>query len=111
MKRYLIVGLVLALLGMSACAAEPSTTDSVSTETTPQEQTFTKAQLAVYDGRNGQPAYVAVDGVVYDVTNSPMWPNGNHNGNQAGNDLTAAFASQHGDNRMSSFPVVGRYLG
>ena len=111
MKRYLIVVLALTVLGISACAADTASTASGSTETTPQEQTFTKAQLAVYDGRNGQPAYVAVNGVVYDVTNSPMWPNGNHNGNQAGNDLTAAFAAQHGDNRMSSFPVVGRYIG
>ena len=36
------------------------------------EKTFTLAQLAQYDGQNGQPAYVAVDGVVYDVTNSRM---------------------------------------
>ena len=54
------------------------------------EKTFTLAQLAQYDGQNGQPAYVAVDGVVYDVTNSPAWPNGRHHGNQAGQDVTKA---------------------
>lgn len=30
--------------------------------------TFNQTELAKYNGQDGQPAYVAVDGVVYDVT-------------------------------------------
>ena len=32
------------------------------------EKIFTKNELAQYNGQNGQPAYVAVQGVVYDVS-------------------------------------------
>ncbi len=111
MKRILVLLALVGAFGVSACAASPTpvtTEQSASTET---EQTFTKEQLAEFTGQNGQPAYVAVAGVVYDVSNSPAWPNGNHNGNQAGRDLTSVFNAQHGDNRMASFPVVGRYIG
>lgn len=111
MKRVIVLLALLSALGLSACAASPepvTTEQSVGTET---ERTFTKDELAVFTGQNGQPAYVAVAGVVYDVSNHAAWPNGNHNGNQAGRDLTNVFNAQHGDNRMGSFPVVGRYIG
>lgn len=36
------------------------------------EKTFTTTELAEFDGRNGHPAYVAVKGVVYDVSNVPQ---------------------------------------
>jgi predicted heme/steroid binding protein len=54
----------------------------------------TVEQLKKFDGKNGNPAYVAVDGVVYDVTAIPAWKNGEHKrGLKAGNDLTADFAA------------------
>jgi len=72
---------------------------------------FTAATLAYYDGKEGRPAYVAVNGVVYDLTDSDYWRNGNHYGGfTAGRDLTAQFANQHGDSRLSRFPIVGSYV-
>ena len=35
--------------------------------------TFNQTELAKYNGQGGQPAYVAVDGVVYDVTGVAAW--------------------------------------
>ena len=76
-----------------------------------EEQTFTLEELAAYNGKDGQPAYVAVNGVVYDVTNVPEWANGEHkNGLTAGQDLTDAITNQspHGLSVLESLPVVGK---
>lgn len=72
---------------------------------------FTTETLAYYDGKEGRPAYVAVDGIVYDLTNSDYWRNGSHYGGvTAGKDLTSQFANQHGDNRLARFPIVGTFV-
>lgn len=70
---------------------------------------LTVAELAAYDGKNGNPAYVAVDGVIYDVTNVPQWSGGKHNGNTAGKDLTEAIKkAPHGTSKLEGLPVVGK---
>ncbi len=71
---------------------------------------FNKESLSEFDGRDGRRAYIAIDGVVYDVTDSPRWPNGNHNGFQAGQDLSRQIPQNHrNDGRYERFPVVGTY--
>ncbi len=51
---------------------------------------FTIDELAGFDGKDGRAAYVAYEGVVYDVTESAMWGDGDHEGMHfAGADLTA----------------------
>ena len=73
---------------------------------------LTLDQLKQYDGKNGNPAYVAVDGVIYDVTNVPQWKNGEHNGYSAGNDLTDIIKnkSPHGVKQLNGVPVVGKLV-
>ena len=74
-------------------------------------QTFTKAELAKYNGKSGMPAYVAVNGTVYDVTNNAAWGAATHFGLAAGNDLTAQFASCHtGQPILQKLPVVGKMI-
>lgn len=70
---------------------------------------FTLEQLSQYDGKNGAPAYVAVNGVVYNVTDNRLWSGGNHFwGLSAGRDLSVEFASCHpGAMVLSVLPVVG----
>lgn len=41
---------------------------------------FTLEELANFDGTNGKPAYVAVNGIVYDVTLSASWGGGSYFG-------------------------------
>jgi len=74
---------------------------------------MTLEELARYDGREGRRAYVAFLGTVYDVTESPLWREGAHQGmHAAGCDLTAAMAdAPHGKEVFSGFPVVGRLDG
>lgn len=45
-------------------------------------------ELKQYSGENGNPMYVAVDGIVYDATEIRQWFGGQHEGCQAGSDLT-----------------------
>lgn len=74
------------------------------------ELLLTLEELAAYNGKNGMPAYVAVNGVIYDMTNSALWRNGMHNGNEAGQDLTEIIMtkSPHGLSTLSRVPVVGK---
>ncbi len=39
---------------------------------------MTLKEVAAYDGKNGRKAFVAFKGNVYDVTESFLWQNGNH---------------------------------
>ena len=73
---------------------------------------LTLDQLKQYDGKNGNPAYIAVDGIIYDVTNVRQWKNGGHEGYSAGNDLTDAIKnkSPHGTSKLNGVPVVGKLI-
>ncbi|MGE0266945.1 MAG: rhodanese-like domain-containing protein [Candidatus Omnitrophota bacterium] len=76
---------------------------------------LTAAQLKEFDGKNGRPAYVAVNGVIYDVTQSRLWRGGEHDPSHgeawAGRDLTDVLdLSPHGDKHIKQFPVVGNFI-
>ena len=72
---------------------------------------MTPSQLAIYNGQNGQPTYVAVSGVVYNVSSSSSWTGGTHKSTHAaGQDLTAAFQGKHAASYISSFPKVARLV-
>jgi predicted heme/steroid binding protein len=72
------------------------------------EPTLTLEELAAYNGKNGMAAYVAVDGMIYDVTNHPEWTMGEHGGNIAGTDITAMLkAASHGLGKLDEVPMVG----
>jgi len=70
---------------------------------------FTEEELAQYDGRNGNPAYVGYKGNVYDVSNSFLWKDGAHQVfHSAGVDLTDALEqAPHSEDVLKKFPVVG----
>lgn len=70
---------------------------------------FTLTELAAYDGTNGAKAYVAVNGVVYDITNEDAWVDGVHQGmHLAGTDATAIFAeSPHSQSLLDELTKVG----
>lgn len=66
------------------------------------------SELASFNGMNGKPAYVAVNGVIYDVSNEATWGGASHFGLMAGRDVTAQFNSCHGMiTVLSKLPKVG----
>lgn len=77
----------------------------------PTQLNITAEQLSQYTGKNGNPAYVAVNGIVYDVTNNAAWAAATHFGLAAGNDLTSEFASCHaGQSILDKLKVVGKLI-
>lgn len=96
-KRIEIYSIVFLLVAMSIAATivagcqgkeksistdtdgtEPTGTEPVEPPGEEAERIFTPQELAEYNGRNGQPAFVAVDGVVYDASGSSQWAGGEH---------------------------------
>ncbi len=86
---------------------------SIDNQQVPEQRSFTVEELALYDGTDGKPAYVAVNGTVYDVSSVVRWAGGRHFGMQAGRDLTAQFMGCHQGimDRLNRLPVVGTLEG
>jgi predicted heme/steroid binding protein len=72
-------------------------------------KTYTRAQLARCDGKEGRPACIAYRGKVYDVSESFLWKGGRHMAmHEAGRDLTEAIdEAPHGADLLERVPVVG----
>lgn len=111
-KIILSIFIIVALSALSGCVAQKAGMKGVESSSQNAGLTLTLEELRKYDGRNGNPAYVAVDGVIYDVTNVSHWRGGYHNGFYAGKDLTSEIRiiSPHGVPRLSGVPVVGRLV-
>ncbi len=87
---------------------QQSTTTISTKSTTLAEKIFTVSELAKYNGKNGNPPYVAVDGVVYDM--SGVFVSGKHFSHLAGEELTSAFYREHVKSQITKYPVVGKYI-
>lgn len=70
---------------------------------------FTANELTENNGKNGKPAYIAFEGKVYDVSESPLWSDGDHMGlHEAGKDLTAEIElAPHRNETLQKVKQVG----
>lgn len=75
-----------------------------------RELILTLDELLKFDGSNNNPAYVAVDGIIYDVSNSKTWLEGVHYGLVAGRDLTDEINGCHENKEeiLSKLVPVGK---
>ncbi len=126
----ILVLLAAVLLGMAGCGGQEATTTAPTgqvtdttapttapttptTETTAAAQVLTLEKLSQFDGKEGRQAYVAVDGVVYDVSASAKWAGGAHStcnlGAMAGQDLSETITKAPANMRslLEKMPVVG----
>lgn len=75
------------------------------------EKEFDRVSLAEFDGQDGRPAYVAVDGIVYDVTDVSAWKEGTHHGKHAGQDLSEAIKrAPHEKRVLAKLTKVGKFI-
>jgi len=72
-----------------------------------------KIELALNNGKNGAPAFIACKGKVFDVSRSFLWQKGKHQAlHVAGEDLTEGILNApHGEELLERFPVVGTLTG
>jgi predicted heme/steroid binding protein len=73
---------------------------------------FSTAELGRYNGKAGAPAFISYRGVVYDVSRSFLWQNGDHQvAHAAGRDLTSDLdQAPHGADLLDRFPIVGTLI-
>jgi predicted heme/steroid binding protein len=74
-----------------------------------EEKKFTTEELSKFNGKDGNPTYIAFKGKVYDVSQSSFWLDGDHLGaHQAGKDLTAEIElAPHGPENLDRVTIVG----
>jgi predicted heme/steroid binding protein len=77
-----------------------------------EQKKLTLEELAKYNGNNGNPAYIAFKGKVYDLSDSSFWLGGDHLGaHQAGKDLTAEIEiAPHGPENLDRVKLVGELV-
>lgn len=115
MKKIMIVVFALiTVLALSACTTDEPMNDNDPKDNEPEPTELlelTLEDLAMYDGTDGNAAYIAVNGVVYDVTNVSAWNNGTHNGAVAGTDVSNLInGAPHGDGVLDDLEVVGEII-
>lgn len=105
----LILGMAFHLLLPSVIhPTSPSPAKTPSSTASAEQKTFTLSELSKFNGQNGQPAYIAYKGIVYDVSNVPQWNGGTHHGENAGVDVTSDISkSPHGETVFADLPQVG----
>ena len=73
------------------------------------ERAFTERELKNFNGERGQPAYIAHEGVVYDVSDCPKWRAGQHEQlHFAGFDLTRSLRKAPHKTEVFTRPCVKR---
>lgn len=114
-----VVASILSVALLAGCTADPETPGDTPGETpmeTPADGDgmleLTLEELAEFDGQNGNKAYIAVDGNVYDVTDLPPWSGGVHNDYPAGMDYTEEIreVSPHGLTPIADLDPVGKIV-
>jgi predicted heme/steroid binding protein/uncharacterized membrane protein len=74
-----------------------------------EQRQLTRRELKEFNGKAGEPTYVAFKGKVYDLSGSRLWVDGTHlKRHFAGDDLSEHIINApHGQEVLRGFPVIG----
>jgi predicted heme/steroid binding protein len=121
MKNIKILKILFSILlvaVLAACSAQPENTEKTppavedpanDTDQSDEALELTLTEMKKYNGQNGKAAYIAVNGIIYDVTDLTHWKDGTHNGQKAGVDLTESLnGAPHGKEVLDSLKKVGK---
>ena len=109
-KTLILLLVIIGVISLAACSNEKPSGDPNDNEE-PELLQLTIEDLAMYDGQDGNPAYIAVNGTVYDVTDVPAWNSGTHNGGMVGMDVTDLIGgAPHGEGVLDGLTVVGEII-
>ncbi len=103
-----IIGMIFIFMLASCTTSETRKIDESNDPTNIQSELLYLSldELKEYDGKDGQKAYIAVDGDIYDVSN--QWVSGEHNGYMAGTDVSNVISNApHGASVLESLQKVG----
>ena len=69
-------------------------------------------ELALYNGKDGNQAFISVDGIIYDVTDYPNWLDGENEAQYHGKDITEEIETLTPEGRaiLDDLPIVGELL-
>lgn len=71
-------------------------------------KSYTKSQLALYNGHDKDEIWCGFMGKIYDLTHSRMWSSGTHYEHWAGQDLTDELDdAPHNEQVFEKFNIVG----
>lgn len=107
-KIVMIVAALLLIFTLASCAEDNGLDDGGKTPTENQNVLLelTLTELAMYNGKDGNKAYIAINDDIYDV--SDVWISGEHNGYNAGTDVTNFITSApHGNSVLDDLEIVG----
>jgi predicted heme/steroid binding protein len=72
---------------------------------------YTIAQLALRNGQEKPEVWVALHGLIYNVTTSRLWKQGKHYEHWAGQDLTDELKdAPHTEKVFDKFTVIGKLI-
>lgn len=116
-RKYLTVSIFFLSLFLTllSCHDAKTSTHPVASEASrayfSNGSTLDYKTLAQFDGQNGNPAYIAVDGLIYDVTYSTQWSKLLAKGLLPGQDLSRNFKllNKEEQNILLKIPVIGLY--
>ncbi len=105
---------VMSVTFLAACTETPMSTSPEETTTNQGMIELNSEQLAEFNGKDGNKAYIAVDGKIYDVTDLEPWAGGVHAEGkfEAGKDYSEEIksASPHGLTPLEDLVPIGNLV-